>query len=128
PFNLENPFYRAPGCASVLTAYPKRKTATCQGRRIHNRKAICFQMTSLPSPASHGKPKLGDTNGDRELLGQVLKSATTRAKLTASTLESISAALRQKAISCQQAIQWAEAEQIDNLLQFGPPSKAGGEQ
>jgi hypothetical protein len=31
-------------------------------------------MTSLPSPASPGKPKLGESNGDREYLMQVLRA------------------------------------------------------
>ena len=46
-------------------------------------------MTSLPSPASPGKPKLGESNGDREYLMQVLRAATARVKLTSNTLDSI---------------------------------------
>jgi hypothetical protein len=46
-------------------------------------------VTSLPSPASPGKPKLGESNGDREYLMQVLRAATARVKLTSNTLDSI---------------------------------------
>jgi|GEM_PF-1735432 hypothetical protein len=83
-------------------------------------------MTSLQDPASQGKPKLGETNGDREYLMQVLRAATARAKLISNTLDSIGVALRQKAISVEDAMLWARDEQILDLLQFGPPSKSVG--
>jgi hypothetical protein len=82
-------------------------------------------VTSLPSPASPGKPKLGESNGDREYLMQVLRAATARVKLTSNTLDSIGVA-RQRAISVEDALQWAIDEGIIDLLQFGPPSKTGG--
>lgn len=83
-------------------------------------------MTSLPSPASPGKPKLGESNGDREYLMQVLRAATARVKLTSNTLDSIGVALRHRAISVEDALQWAIDEGIIDFLQFGPPSKTGG--
>lgn len=83
-------------------------------------------MNSLPAPASQVKPKLGETNGDREYLMQVLRAATARAKLISNTLDSIGVALRQRAISVEDAMQWAIDEDIDALLQFGPPSKTWG--
>jgi len=83
-------------------------------------------VSSLPNPASQGKPRMGETNGDREYLMQVLRAATARAKLISNTLESIGVALRQKAISVEDAMRWAKDEEILDLLQFGPPSKTGG--
>jgi hypothetical protein len=83
-------------------------------------------MTPLLDPASQGKPKLGETNGDREYLMQVLRAATARAKLISNTLDSIGMALRQRAVSVEDAMQWAHDEGIVDLLQFGPPSKTGG--
>jgi len=83
-------------------------------------------MTSLPTPASQGKPKLGETNGDREYLMQVIRAATARSKLISNQLDTIGVALRQKAVSVEDALQWAVDEGIADLLQFGPPSKAGG--
>jgi hypothetical protein len=83
-------------------------------------------MTSLTSPASQGKPKLGETNGDREYLMQVLRAATARSKLISNQLDSIGIAVRQRAISVEDALQWAIDEGIIDLLQFGPPSKSGG--
>jgi len=82
-------------------------------------------VTSLPNPASQGKPKLGESNGDRELLGQAIRTATAQVKLTASKVESIAAALRQRSITIEEALQWADDERISHLLQFGPPSKTG---
>jgi hypothetical protein len=85
-----------------------------------------IDVTALPNPASQGKPKLGETNGDREYLAQVLRAATARAKLISNQLDSIGVALRQRAITVEEAIQWAIDEGIIDLLQFGPPSKSGG--
>jgi len=83
-------------------------------------------MSSLPNPASQGKPKLGESNGDREYLAQVLRAATARAKLISNQLDTIGVALRQKAVTVEEALQWAHDEGIIDLLQFGPPSKTGG--
>jgi hypothetical protein len=55
----------------------------------------------------------------------VLRAATARARLISNTLDSIGTALRQKAVSVEDALQWAKDEQILDLLQFGPPSKQG---
>ena len=83
-------------------------------------------MSSLPSPTSPVKPNLGETNGDREYLLQVLRVATARSKLISNTLDGIGLALRQRAVTVADALQWAADEGILDLLQFGPPSKAGG--
>ena len=85
-------------------------------------------MTSLSTPVSQGKPKLGETNGDREYLLCVLRAATARAKLISNQLDTIGVALRQRAVSVEDAMQWAIDEQIIDLLQFGPPSKSGSAQ
>jgi hypothetical protein len=82
-------------------------------------------VTSIPNPASQGKPKLGESNGDREYLMQVLRAATARAKLISNILDTIGIALRQKACSVEDAMQWAHDEGIADFLQFGPPSKQG---
>ena len=77
-------------------------------------------MHSITNPASQGKPKLGETNGDREYLMQVLRAATARAKLISNTLDSIGMALRQRAVSVEDAMRWCRDEGIIDLLQFGP--------
>jgi hypothetical protein len=77
-------------------------------------------MSSLPNPTSQGKPRLGETGGDREYLMQVLRAATARAKLISNQLDTIGVALRQRAVSVEDALRWAQEEQILDLLQFGP--------
>jgi hypothetical protein len=82
-------------------------------------------MTSLQNPGSPVKPKMGETNGDREFILSVFRAATARSKLISNTLDSIGLALRQRAVSPEDALQWARDEGIIDLLQFGPPSKPG---
>jgi hypothetical protein len=82
-------------------------------------------VTAIKNPASPVKPKFGETNGDREYVLSVLRAATARAKLISNQLDSIGLALRQRAITVEDALQWAIDEQIIDLLQFGPPSKTG---
>ena len=82
-------------------------------------------VSSLPQPASQGKPSLGETAGDRELLLSILRAATARSKLISNQLDMIGTALRQRAVGVQDAMQWAADEGIIDLLQFGPPSKTG---
>lgn len=95
-------------------------------RRFQNQKEIFVPMSSLPNPASQGKPKLGESNGDREFLMQVLRAATARSKLISNQLDTIGVALRQKAVTVEEALQWAIDEGIIDLLQFGPPSRTEG--
>jgi len=83
-------------------------------------------VSAMSYPASQGKPKLGESNGDREYLMQVLRAATARAKLISNTLDTIGVALRQKAVSVEDAMVWAQDEGILELLQFGPPSRSSG--
>ena len=82
-------------------------------------------MTTLPNPASQGKAKLGETNGDREYLLSVLRAATARSKLISNQLDTIGVALRQRAVSVEDALQWCTDDGIIDLLEFGPPSKRG---
>jgi hypothetical protein len=85
-------------------------------------------VNSVPNPASPVKPRLGETNGDREYLMAVLRAATAEAKLISNVLDTIGIALRQRAVSVEDAMQWCADEGIIDLLQFGPRSKAGSAQ
>lgn len=57
---------------------------------------------------------------------QVLRAATARSKLISNQLDTIGVALRQKAVTVEEALQWAIDEGIIDLLQFGPPSRTEG--
>lgn len=83
-------------------------------------------MSSVQNPTSPVNPSLGETNGDREYLMQVLRAASARAKLIAADIDTIGVALRQKAVTIEDTMRWASDEGILHLLQFGPPSKTGG--
>lgn len=83
-------------------------------------------MSSLPNPTSQVKPVLGETGGDREYLLAVLRAGSARAALIKNDLDTIGTALRQKAVSVEDAIQWTIDARVSGLLQFGPPSKTGG--
>jgi hypothetical protein len=77
-------------------------------------------VSSVPNPASQGKPKLGETAGDREYLMQVLRAATARSKLISNQLDTIGVALRQRAVTVEDALRWASEDGIIDLLVFGP--------
>jgi hypothetical protein len=77
-------------------------------------------MTSLAKSHSQVKPVLGETGGDREYLMQVLRAATARAKLVSNQLDTIGVALRQRAVTVEDAMRWAAEEGILDLLVFGP--------
>ena len=77
-------------------------------------------MSLVPNPASQVKPVLGESGGDREFLLQVLRAATARSKLISNQLDTIGVALRQRAVTVEDALRWAAEEGIIDLLQFGP--------
>ena len=55
---------------------------------------------------------------------QVLRAATARAKLISNQLDTIGVALRQKAVTVEDAMRWAQEDGIIDLLQFGPTTRA----
>jgi hypothetical protein len=75
-------------------------------------------MASLPKPAGEGKPERGKS--DAELVLQRLHVESIRAKLVANIVDTIGIALKQQAISAEDALAWARDERIIDLLQFGP--------
>jgi hypothetical protein len=65
-------------------------------------------MNYIASTDSAVKPKFGDSSGERDLVMASLRVAVAQTKLVANTLETIGAALRQRAISCNDALEWAQ--------------------
>jgi hypothetical protein len=80
-------------------------------------------MTNLSTPALAVKPFLGDTPGERDLMLSALRVASARARLIANQIDTIGASLRQKAITCKDAMVWAQQEEIEGWIQFGPEAK-----
>ena len=79
-------------------------------------------MTNLTSACAPVKP-LGDTSGERDLLLSALRVASAEARLVANQIDTIGASLRQKAITCKDALAWAQQEEIEGWIQFGPEAK-----
>ena len=57
---------------------------------------------------------------ERDLVMSALRVASAEARLVANTLDTIGASLRQKAVSCQEALIWAHEEDLLHLIKFGP--------
>src|SRR5262245_17242336 len=112
--------------ASAFNLKPKKGNGAPSKASAVSEPEGSIDLSSIPNPASQGKPKPGESSGDREYLMQVLRAATARAKLISNTLDTIGIALRQKACSVEDAMLWAQDEGILDLLQFGPPSRCTG--
>lgn len=76
-------------------------------------------MTNLTTPSPQGKSN-ADSSGERDLMLSALRAAVARAKLAANELESIGISLRQRAISCEEAMRWAKDEGVLGLIRLGP--------
>ena len=64
-------------------------------------------------------PKDNTANG-RDLLLSALRAATARARLAANEFDTIGISLRQKLITCEQALQWARDEGLIDGIRLGP--------
>ena len=62
-------------------------------------------MNSLPTPASQGKPNLGESNGDREYLLSVLRAATGSSELFQTNWTLLASLLAVSAVSVEDAVQ-----------------------
>jgi hypothetical protein len=80
-------------------------------------------MNYVSTPSSAVKPVLGDTPGERDLMLSALRVASAQARLVANQIDTIGASLRQKAITCKDALEWAGQEGILHWVKFGPEAK-----
>jgi hypothetical protein len=76
-------------------------------------------MNSLAPPSSQGKSHV-DTSGERDLLLSALRAAAARARLATNEFDTIGISLRQKAITCTQALEWARDEGLIGWIRLGP--------
>jgi len=76
-------------------------------------------MTSVASPSPQGKSNV-DSSGERDLMISALRAATARARLAANEFDTIGISLRQKLITCEQALEWARDEGLINWIRLGP--------
>jgi hypothetical protein len=76
-------------------------------------------MTNVAQALAPGKSHV-DTSGERDLLLSAIRAATARARLAATEFDTIGISLRQKLISCEQALQWCRDEGLIHWLRLGP--------
>ena len=67
--------------------------------------------------------KSQDTSGERDLMLSALRAASAKSRLIATELDSIGVSLRQKAITCEQALDWAKEEGLLHWIKFGPEAQ-----
>jgi len=66
-----------------------------------------------------------DTSGERNLLLSALGAASARARLATNELDTIGVSLRQRAITCAQALEWAHDEGLIGWIRLGPEVSRG---
>ena len=76
-------------------------------------------MTHLARTLAPCKSEV-DTSGERDLLLSALRAAAARARLAVNEFDTIGISLRQKAISCSQALEWARDEGLVGWIRLGP--------
>ena len=76
-------------------------------------------MTSVAKALAPGKSNV-DSSGERDLLLSALRAATARARLAATEFDTIGISLRQKAITCEQALEWCRDEGLIGWIRLGP--------
>jgi len=81
-------------------------------------------MTDIAKALAPGKSNV-DTSGERDLMLSALRAASARARLATNELDTIGVSLRQKAITCAQALEWARGEGLLGWIRLGPEVSRG---
>jgi hypothetical protein len=81
-------------------------------------------MSEVSQPLPQDKSHV-DSSGERDLLLSALRAATARARLAATEFDSIGISLRQKLITCEQALKWARDEGLVGWIRLGPEAPNG---
>lgn len=74
----------------------------------------------MPNALAGVKPLNEDSPGERDLILTALRAAAARSRLVTVELDSIGVSLRQKVITCTQALEWAKDEDLLDWIHFGP--------
>jgi hypothetical protein len=80
-------------------------------------------MGFVQSTGSGVKPVLGDSPGEHDLMLSALRVASAQARLVSNQIDTIGASLRQRAITCSDALEWAQQEGVLHWIKFGPEVK-----
>jgi hypothetical protein len=81
-------------------------------------------MTNMTNALAAVKSR-EDSPGERDLLLTALRAAAARSRLITNELDSIGVSLRQKVITCEQALEWLKDEGLLHWVHFGPEVKHG---
>ena len=79
-------------------------------------------MKNIANALAPGKSQV-DSSGERDLLLASLRAASARARLAVTELDSIGVSLRQKAVTCAQALEWARDEGLLAWIRLGPDAQ-----
>jgi len=79
-------------------------------------------MTNLAKALAPCKSEMG-SSGERDLMLSALRTASARTKLATNVIETIGISLRQKAVSCEQAMAWLKDEDLLHWIDLGPKVK-----
>ena len=79
-------------------------------------------MTHMAQALAPSKSK-EDSSGERDLLLSALRAATARARLAATEFDTIGISLRQKLVTCEQALEWARDEGLIGWIRLGPEAQ-----
>jgi hypothetical protein len=77
----------------------------------------------MNAPAGIFTDTKDDSPGEIDLMLSALRVASARARLIANQLDTIGASLKQRAISCNDALIWAQEEDLLAWVRFGPEAK-----
>ena len=76
-------------------------------------------MTSIPNRSPSDKPQQGP-DGQRTFLISAIRAASARARLATNVLDTIGASLRERMISCDEAVAWLEEEGLLAGVEYHP--------
>ena len=76
-------------------------------------------MTDIAKALAPGKSNV-DTSGERDLLLSALRAATARGRLAANEFDTVGISLRQRLITCEQALEWCRDEGLISWIRLGP--------
>ena len=84
-------------------------------------------MTSIPQRSPQDKPPQGGPAGQRTFLISALRAASARARLATNVLDTIGVSLRERMISCDEAVAWLQDEGLLEQVEYRPgmASKVG---
>ena len=77
-------------------------------------------MTSISNRSPADKPPQGGPDGQRTFLISAIRAASARARLATNVLDTIGVSLRERVISCDEAVAWLEEEGLLAEVEYRP--------